>query len=231
MREAIEKGKLKIVYDHVAGRYDLQHSLLTARSDQRGRALLVEHAVRAGDRVLDCGAGTGSTGLLAIRKAGPCGKLLLFDMSERMLAVAKDKIERSEFREQVQTQIGDILDLPFEDSTFDVVLSTYSLCPVYDPAKGAQELYRVVRPGGRIGIAHSTEPSQPAIKWFADRLEDAVWRIPSLSLGCRSVVVLPTLERLGCKVLFARRIGIPLWPFLVFVVETPIRPSECKRGD
>jgi ubiquinone/menaquinone biosynthesis C-methylase UbiE len=46
---------------------------LTAGTDQRGRRLVVDHAVDSGDSVLDCGAGTGSTFLLALKKAGPAG--------------------------------------------------------------------------------------------------------------------------------------------------------------
>jgi len=219
MRQALGQEKLRAVYDRVARRYDFQHSFLTARSDQRGRELLVDNAVTAGNEVLDCGAGTGSTGLLAARKVGASGKVMLFDLSEGMLAVAKDRARRARLLDRLEFQAGDMLGLPFADNSFDVVLSTYSLCPVYNPATGARELFRVTRPGGRIGIAHSAEPTGPWIKWLADRVENVVWRIPSLSLGCRSVEVLPTLEQLGCRTLFKQHIGVPLWPFLVFVVE------------
>jgi ubiquinone/menaquinone biosynthesis C-methylase UbiE len=112
--------------------------------------------------------------------------------------------------------------LPFDDGQFDVVLSTYSMCPLYDPAKGALELYRVTKPGGKIGVAHSTEPQNPAVKWLADRVENWAWHFPSISMGCRSVEVLPTLKSAGGKVLFSRNIGVPLWPFLVFIVEKPV---------
>jgi len=219
MREALDKTKLNAVYNRVAERYDFQHSFFTARSDQRGRELLVDKAVSPGDRVLDCGAGTGSTGLLAAQKVGETGKVVLFDMSEGMLAVARQKTAQDQMQERVEFKAGDMLGLPFEDNSFDVVLSTYSLCPVYDPAKAATELYRVTRPGGRIGIAHSTDPDTPLVKWLADRVESIVWHLPSISLGCRSVAVLPALEQLGCKVIFKNYMGVPLWPFLVFVAE------------
>ena len=212
---------LKAVYDSVAGRYDFQHSLLTAGSDQRGRRALVEHAVRPGDTILDCGAGTGSTSLLALEKAGPSGRIVLFDISDGMLAIAQKRMKQAGAQARVEFRSGDMTALPFEDDCFDVVLSTYSMCPLYDPVSGARELYRVTRPGGRIGVAHSTEPQNTVVKWMADKVENLVWHIPSISLGCRSVTVLPVLEQLGCKTLFQNRIGVPLWPFLVFVVEKP----------
>jgi demethylmenaquinone methyltransferase/2-methoxy-6-polyprenyl-1,4-benzoquinol methylase len=219
MREALDQIKLNSVYNRVAERYDFQHSFFTAKSDQRGRELLVDKAVSPGDRVLDCGAGTGSTGLLAAQKVGATGKVVLFDMSDGMLAVATQKMVQARMRERVEFEAGDMLGLPFEDNSFDVVLSTYSLCPVYDPVRAATELYRVTRPGGRIGIAHSTDPNTPLVKWLADRVERIVWHLPSLSLGCRSVSVLPVLQQLKCKVIFKKYMGVPLWPFLVFVAE------------
>jgi len=219
MRKALDQVKLKAVYDSVAKRYDFQHSFFTAKSDQRGRKLLVDMTVSEGDRVLDCGSGTGSTGLLAAQKVGESGTVVLFDFSEGMLAVAKEKAARQQMLQRVEFRVGDMLSLPFEDNSFDVVLSTYSICPVYDPAKAATELYRVTKPGGRIGIAHSTEPESPFVKWMADQIESMVWHIPSISLGCRAVSVLPTLEKLGCKTILRKHIGVPFWPFLVCVEE------------
>jgi ubiquinone/menaquinone biosynthesis C-methylase UbiE len=221
VRPALGTAQLKEIYGRIAARYDVQHGLITARSDQRGRRLLVANAVREGDRVLDCGAGTGTTGLLAARKAGRAGRVTLFDLSGDMLSVARAKAERMGLLENVDFQVGDMVRLPFGDNRFDAVLSTYSLCPLYDPEKGALELYRVARPGGKIGVAHSTEPDHPLMRWLSDRVEDFAWRFPGLSMGCRAVSVLPALKRAGGRVLFVRRIGIPLWPFLVFVVEKP----------
>jgi demethylmenaquinone methyltransferase/2-methoxy-6-polyprenyl-1,4-benzoquinol methylase len=221
MRQALEKNRLLSVYDRVAHLYDFQHGFLTAGSDQRGRKLLVAEAVGNGDLVLDCGAGTGSTGLLAADKVGSEGQVVLFDMNEKMLAMARAKAVRLGLQKRVETRVGDLLALPFGDDSFDVVLSTYSLCPVYDPALGARELFRVTRPGGKIGVAHSTDPQRPWMKWLADQVENLAWHFPYISLGCRSVSVLPALESLGGKTLFQKQIGVPLWPFLIFVVEKP----------
>jgi demethylmenaquinone methyltransferase / 2-methoxy-6-polyprenyl-1,4-benzoquinol methylase len=221
VRNALSIEELRDIYARIAARYDFQHALVTARADQRGRTLLVDKSVGPADNVLDCGSGTGTTGILAARKAGPHGKVTFFDLSDAMLAVARQKALEAGLQDRAAFLTGDIVHLPFDDGEFDVVLSTYSMCPLYDPAKGALELYRVTRPGGKIGVAHSAEPGNPIIKWLADRVEDWAWRLPSLSMGCRSVEVLPTLKRAGGKVLFSRRIGVPLWPFFVFVVEKP----------
>jgi len=219
MRQGFAKEKVKSIYNNVARRYDFQHTFLTARSDQRGRRILVDRAVKKNDRVLDAGAGTGSTAFLAAQKAGPGGKVVLFDLSDSMLEIARQKAEKLEISNRVEFHSGDLLHLPFADNSFDVVLSTYSICPLYDPAQGALELYRVAKVGGRLGIAHSTDPDNKIVKWIADSVESVVWKFPWLSLGCRAVSVLPTLENAGAKILYKRKIGVPLWPFIVFVLE------------
>ena len=221
MRKALSTEKLKTIYGHIAKRYDFQHALITARSDQRGRNILVENTVNEGNEVLDCGSGTGTTGIMAAKKVGLRGNVTFFDLSEDMLSMAREKVARENLQERVTFQAGDMIHLPFDDNSFDVVLSTYSLCPVYDPVKGALELYRVTKPGGKLGIAHSTEPKNAFVKYLADRFEDIVWHFPWLSMGCRSINVLPTLKNSGGKVLLTRYIGIPLWPFLVLIIEKP----------
>jgi ubiquinone/menaquinone biosynthesis C-methylase UbiE len=221
MRDALDTQTLRSVYDRVSRRYDFQHAFFTARSDQRGRKLVVEKTVESGDTVLDCGAGTGSTALLAAQKVGPTGKVVLLDMSEGMLAVARERSAAAGILQRFTFRAGDILHLPFDEGSFDAVLSTYSMCPLHDPAKGARELYRVAKEGGRIGIAHSTEPERALTRWLADKIENIAWRFPSLSLGCRSVSILPELQRLGGTTLFQKRIGHPLSPFLVLVIEKP----------
>lgn len=221
MRKALSMEALTRVYGRIARRYDLQHALITGRSDQRGREILVEKSVRAGDNVLDCGAGTGSTGILAARAAGPSGNVTLFDLSEAMLTVAREKALREGLLDRLTFVTGDMVHLPFAEGRFDVVLSTYSLCPLYDPVAGALQMYRVVRPAGRIAVAHSTTPRNRVVKWLADGVEDIAWRFPWLSMGCRSVSVMQALVAAGAKITFSKRIGFPLWPFLVFIAEKP----------
>jgi len=68
MRKALSTERLKGVYGRIAKRYDFQHALITFSADQRGRRILVENTVHEGDEVLDCGSGTGTTGIMAARR-------------------------------------------------------------------------------------------------------------------------------------------------------------------
>lgn len=226
MREALERPVLQRLYDRIASRYDVQHAVITGRADARGRKALVTVTVREGDRVLDAGGGTGSTALLAARATGAVGRVWVLDMSRGMLRQARQRMKAArEVRDRIAFVIGDIQRPPFRHAAFDVVLSTYSMCPLADPAGAASALYDTVRPGGLMGVAHSTEPRGRLLRWLGDRLETLAWRIPALSMGCRAVSVLPRLAALGAVVESDRRLGPPLWPFHIFVVRKPSRNS------
>jgi len=221
MRHALERGLLQRVYDRLAKRYDLQHAIITAGADGRGRRAIVAATVRPGGRILDAGGGTGSTSLLAARAAGDAGRVCVLDWSWGMLAEARRKLRADPVGRRTWFVIGDLERPPFRPNTFDVVLSTYSLCPLADPSKGAAAMYELVRPGGNLAAAHSAEPAGRFARWLGERVEALAWRLPWLSMGCRPVSVLPRLRALGAAVEQDRRLGVPLWPFHVFVVRKP----------
>jgi ubiquinone/menaquinone biosynthesis C-methylase UbiE len=220
-RPGLGKQTLQRVYAGLARRYDVQHAVTTGGADGRGRRMLVAAAVHPGDIVLDAGAGTGTTTLLAARAVGATGRVVALDLSRAMLAIARRKAEAAGLLDRVSLQAGEIESPPFLDGEFDVVLSTYSTCPLTDPAQGALALYDTLRAGGLMGVAHSSEPAHSVTRRLADWVETAVWRWPGLSMGCRAVSVLPALRERGATVVFERHIGIPLWPFHVFVVRRP----------
>ena len=108
--------------------------------------------IQTGERVVDCGSGAGTDALIAARFVGPSGRVIGVDMTPEMLAKARaNAVEAAltnvEFRE------GVLEALPVETGWADVVISNGVLNLVPDKAAALAEMYRVLRPGGRLQAA------------------------------------------------------------------------------
>ena len=100
-----------------------------------------------GDRVLDVGCGTGVLAREALRRVGEDGRVAGVDLNEGMLAVA----ERTE--PGIAWRRGDAASLPFEDASFDVVVSQFALMYFPDRVASLREMWRVLAPRGRLAVA------------------------------------------------------------------------------
>jgi ubiquinone/menaquinone biosynthesis C-methylase UbiE len=107
--------------------------------------------LRAGERVLDVATGSGNTALSAARRNCDAAGI---DYVEPLIVRARERASAE--RLLARFSVGDCEDIPFDDSAFDVVLSVYGAMFAPRQEKAAQELVRVCRPGGRIGMANWT---------------------------------------------------------------------------
>jgi arsenite methyltransferase len=104
-----------------------------------------------GETVLDLGAGGGIDVLLSAKRVGPTGKAYGLDMTEEMLALALAN-KRDARAENVEFLKGYIEDVPLPAETVDVVISNCVINLSTDKPAVFSEMFRVLRPGGRIGI-------------------------------------------------------------------------------
>ena len=116
-----------------------------------GESLAEAIDVRAGERVLDVAAGNGNATLAAARRFADVTST---DYVPALLEKGKARADAEGLR--VAFQVADAEDLPFGDGTFDVVLSTFGAMFTPDHARPAREMLRVLRDGGRIGLANWT---------------------------------------------------------------------------
>jgi ubiquinone/menaquinone biosynthesis C-methylase UbiE len=110
-------------------------------------------SLQPGDRVLDVGCGTGTLAIEAQQRVGPSGLVRGIDPGTQQIARARAKAAR--LGSPIEFQLGVIEHLSFPDQTFDAVLSTIMMHHLPDDLKrrGLAEIFRVLKPGGRLVIA------------------------------------------------------------------------------
>lgn len=104
-------------------------------------------AIRPTDKVLDVGCGVGSTGIEMVKRFG-C-EVTLLDHSELMIDEARRNVEAAGVADRVRIDVGDILKLPYDDDSFDVVV-VEAVTMFVDRYLAVRELKRVLKPGGRV---------------------------------------------------------------------------------
>ena len=151
---ALRFPALTRIYDPVVG--------LTTR-ERRFKELLVEQAAPSpGQRILDLGCGTGTLAI-QVKEREPRAEVVGLDADPEMLAQARAKAERADVEIRLAEGMSD--QLPFEDGSFDRVLSTLFFHHL-DPEpkrRTAREIARVLRKGGELHVADWGRPADPVM--------------------------------------------------------------------
>jgi ubiquinone/menaquinone biosynthesis C-methylase UbiE len=172
---------------HWASQYDLFTSLMGLGVNRPNSRMVVELArIKAGDKVLDVGCGSGNLTLTAKVTAGSSGAVYGIDASPEMIEVARNKARKS--GSEAAFDIGLIEKLAFPDASFDVVISRLVIHHLPDDLKrqGFAEIFRVLKPGGNLLIADFNPPANPILNHVTSALvghrmmQTNVWSIPSL---------------------------------------------------
>jgi len=140
--------------------YDTVVNILTLGRTQRLRMMTIDQAMlKPGEKLLDVGCGTGGVTIPAKERIGQDGPVAGIDPSPEMIAVARKKAEKAKL--DIDFRIGAIESLPYPNTSFDVVTSSLMMhhLPYDVQQKGLAEIYRVLKPGGRLLIADAMQPT------------------------------------------------------------------------
>lgn len=151
------------LFARIATRYDLLNDLMTAGWHRRWKRLTAQAARPAGAVALDVGTGTGDLALELARHGAR--RVVGADMVPAMVALARAKATQRGAT-GIRFLIGDALDLPFPDQTFDCLTSGFLVRNVADPALAFAEMYRVLKPGGRVVCLETSRPRAWLGRWL-----------------------------------------------------------------
>jgi len=156
--------------------------------------------LKAGEIVLDLGSGGGIDVFLSARRVGLTGKAYGLDMTDEMLALARENQKKAGL-ENVEFLKGEIENIPLPDNSVDVIISNCVINLSEDKDKVLSEAFRVLKPGGRFAVSDivtrggvSPEIRQSALLWagcIAGALEDTEYREKLTALGFTEIDIEP----------------------------------------
>ncbi|MDP2700950.1 MAG: arsenite methyltransferase [Candidatus Rokubacteria bacterium] len=157
--------------------------------------------LKPGEVVLDLGSGGGIDVLLSARRVGPTGKAYGLDMTDEMLALARENQKKAGVG-NVEFLKGEIEQIPLPDSTVDVIISNCVINLSADKDRVLAEAFRVLKPGGRLAVSdvvvRGEVPAQIRrsvelwIGCVAGALEDEEYRAKLAKAGFEAIEVEPT---------------------------------------
>jgi ubiquinone/menaquinone biosynthesis C-methylase UbiE len=161
--QAAREGMEKMVSS-----YDSYMKKITLGRERLLRETTVSLAqIKPGDSVLEVGCGTGTLTLAAKKQAGPTGEVFGIDLIPGMIEASQRKAAAA--NEEITFQEGSVSAIPFAENTFDVVMCSFMIFHMSDEtrSKGIQEIFRVLKPNGRLFVLDLALPQQPFQKAIA----------------------------------------------------------------
>lgn len=146
------------MFDNISANYDFLNHFLSLNIDKGWRKKVVKMASAGKPKqILDVATGTADLAI-ALTKAHP-EKITGIDISRGMLDVGQKKIEAKGLSQIITLKQADSEALPFEDNTFDIVTVAFGVRNFENLEKGISEIYRVLKPNGKILVLEFSQPT------------------------------------------------------------------------
>lgn len=178
-----KKDQVSKMFDTISENYDGLNRVISLGMDQSWRRKVIKTIVdHKPDSVLDIATGTGDLAISLAEKK--LSNIVGLDISEGMLKVGKEKIKTKGLEHQIDMQLGDSENLPFEDNSFGAVCVAFGVRNFEHLEKGLAEIYRVMKPGGIFVVLETAVPQKAPFKQ---------------GYGLYTKYVLPTIGKLFSK--------------------------------
>ncbi len=161
-----KKEQVAGMFDDIAGRYDFLNRFLSVGIDLiwRKKALAYLKEIQP-KKILDVATGTADVAIMAVDILQP-DKITGIDISDGMLEVGRNKILKLKLQHRIELLNGDSETINFESNSFDAVTVAFGVRNFQNLEKGLSEIFRVLRPGGRLVILEFSKPTAPVISSF-----------------------------------------------------------------
>jgi demethylmenaquinone methyltransferase / 2-methoxy-6-polyprenyl-1,4-benzoquinol methylase len=183
---SVDKSPAKIagMFDAIAGRYDLLNTVLSGGLDRYWRRRAIRSLRLTGrERLLDVCTGTADVAMAGARGASGAARVVGVDFAGAMLAHGNTKLRQAGLDRTVQLVRGDAMSLPVASATVDAVTIAFGIRNVQQPEVACAELYRTLRPGGRLAILEFGLPVVPAVRplylWYFNHVLPRIGRAVS----------------------------------------------------
>jgi len=159
MNEQTKEERVHHVFEKIYGNYDKMNSIISFKRHIAWRKdVMKQMQVKENSKALDVCTGTGDWALAMANVVGDEGSVIGLDFSKNMLKVAKEKQNELNLN-QVEFVHGNAMELPFEDNSFDYVTIGFGLRNVPNYKTVIKEMFRVVKPGGKVVCLETSQPT------------------------------------------------------------------------
>ncbi|MBX4264835.1 bifunctional demethylmenaquinone methyltransferase/2-methoxy-6-polyprenyl-1,4-benzoquinol methylase UbiE [Clostridium estertheticum] len=153
------------IFSSIATKYDKLNAILTLNIDKLWRKKAVKLCnIKENDKVLDLCCGTGKMIELECRAVGESTMVVGLDFNKEMINVGYKKLNKSLSSYKFNLIQGDATELPFEDNSFHCITIAFGLRNVPNKIKAISEMYRVLKPGGKVVCLELSKPKMPVFR-------------------------------------------------------------------
>ena len=214
VRSEEKQVRVRQVFDSVADRYDVMNDLMSAGLHRLWkRFTLARTGLRPGQRALDVACGSGDLGQGMAKQVGPTGMVILSDINAAMLAHGRDKLLNGGVASNVGYAQANAEQLPFPNKSFHCITIGFGLRNVTDKQRALEDMYRVLKPGGRLLVLEFSELQLKALQplydlysfqmlprmgqWVADDADSYRYLAESIRMHPNQATLQEMMERAG----------------------------------
>lgn len=158
-----KKEQVEQMFDNISGKYDELNHILSMGIDVGWRKKVVKIIKNQKPKtVLDIATGTGDLAIMMAKATD--AKITGFDLSAGMLEVGRKKIVELNLENRIEMIQGDAEKMPFDDNSFDCITVAFGVRNFENLKKGLDEIYRVLKPGGKFVILEFSQPQSFPMK-------------------------------------------------------------------